>query len=341
LNHNGNDAKNETIEQTKGRFAFWEYNGRMASNAAIRVGPAGWSYEDWKGIVYPAGTGRGQHPAAYLAQWFDTIEINATFYRPPDARHAASWVRHVSDHPRFKFTAKLWERFTHTRDPEPSEDDVRAVRAGLAPLVEAGRFGALLIQFPWRFKRTPDNRAWLARLLEWFDGFPLAVELRHDSWDRGEVHTGLRDRRAAFCNIDQPQIAGSIGPSAHVTAPLAYVRFHGRNEANWFREDAGRNARYDYLYSPGELAPWIARIASMRGQADEIYVITNNHYRGQAVVNALEIQHDLGVKEVVVPRHLIDEYPRLKRLFRDAGSEAGTEESPAPQSTGTKNAAGG
>lgn len=313
----------------------------MASNAAIRVGPAGWSYEDWKGIVYPAETERGEHPAALLAQWFDTIEINATFYRPPDARHAASWVRHVSDHSRFKFTAKLWDRFTHVREPEPSKDDVWAVREGLAPLVEAGRFGALLIQFPWRFKRTRENRAWLARLLEWFDGFPLAVELRHDSWDRREVFAGFGARRVAFCNIDQPQLAGSIGPSAYVTAPLAYVRFHGRNEANWFREDAGRNARYDYLYSPGELAPWIARIDSMRGQAEEIYVITNNHYRGQAVANALEIQHDLGVKNVAIPRRLIDEYPQLKRLFGDAGPEAGTGKNTAIQSMGTKNAARG
>lgn len=288
---------------------------RMESRATIRVGPAGWSYEDWKGIVYPTDIRRGGHPAAFLAHLFDTIEINATFYRPPDPRHAALWVRHVAEHPHFKFTAKLWERFTHAREPGPTEREARLVRDGLAPLVEAGRFGALLIQFPWRFKRTPENRTWLGHLVDWFEGLPLAVELRHISWDCDAVYEGFRARGVAFCNIDQPQLSDSIGPTAHVTAPLAYVRFHGRNEANWFREDAGRNARYDYLYAPSELASWVDKIESMRNRADEIYVVTNNHYRGQAVVNALEVQHDLGVRDVAIPRHLIDEYPRLKRLL--------------------------
>ncbi len=287
----------------------------MEERAAIRVGPAGWSYDDWKGIVYPADLRRGEHQAAFLARMFDAIEVNATFYRPPEARHCVSWVRHVAGNPRFKFTAKLWERFTHKRDPEPTVDDVRIVREGLAPLVAEGCFGALLIQFPWSFKRTPENRAWLARVVEWFDGLPLAVEFRHDSWDRDEVYNGFHARNVAFCNIDQPVLNGSLAPTQHVTAPLAYVRFHGRNEANWFREDAGRNARYDYLYSQTELRPWIEKIESMSKKVNEIYVITNNHYRGQAVVNALELQHDLGVKDVVIPRHLIDEYPRLKQLF--------------------------
>ena len=102
------------------------------------------------------------------------------------------------------FTVKLWKRFTHQRDSRPSEEEVATFQEGIAPLVEAGKLGAILIQFPWSFKRTPPCRTWLAEVLDRFGGYPLAVEIRHSSWDRAEVYRGLEARDVAFCNIDQP-----------------------------------------------------------------------------------------------------------------------------------------
>jgi uncharacterized protein YecE (DUF72 family) len=82
----------------------------------IRIGPAGWSYKDWEGIVYPVSKPKGFHPASYLAQYFDTIEINSTFYRSPEAGIAKGWARRVEGNPNFRFTARLFRSFTHARN---------------------------------------------------------------------------------------------------------------------------------------------------------------------------------------------------------------------------------
>lgn len=282
---------------------------------AVRIGPAGWSYEDWKGIVYPIGMPRTLHPLTYLSEFFDTIEVNTTFYRPPLARQCASWIDKVAGNPRFLFTLKLWRRFTHERASWPDVSEIAAVNEGLAPLAETGKIGAVLIQFPWSFRRTSENRSWLARALDAFSAYPLAVEMRHASWSRPEVIEGLARRGVALCNIDQPLFRDSIAPSAHVTARVGYVRLHGRNYGDWFREDAGRDERYDYLYSRAELEPWIDKVRQIRQQAEQVFVITNNHYRGQAVVNALEMQAAIGRTNLDLPPQLLSAYPRLADSF--------------------------
>jgi len=257
---------------------------------------------------------RTLHPLTFLSGYFDTVEVNSSFYRPPAATHCASWVEKVEANARFKFTVKLWQRFTHERKTSPTAGEARVFCAGLEPIVNAGRLGAILIQFPWSFRRTRENRLWLREVVDRFAAYPLAVELRHASWETPEVFEGFADRNIAFCSIDQPLFADSIEPAPNVTAKIGYVRLHGRNRENWFREDASRDERYDYLYSEDELKPWLEKIEEIRSQADEVYVITNNHYRGQAIVNAFEIQYGLGKTDLVLPEHLINSYPRLKAL---------------------------
>ena len=278
------------------------------------MGPAGWAYDDWKGIVYPAPPPRDWHPLRLLSGLFDTVEINSTFYHPPNPRHCSAWLDQIEDNPRFLFTVKLWRRFTHERESWPGDREIQQVTEGFTPLHEAGKLGAVLIQFPWSFKRTPENRLWLARVIEAFSGFPLALEIRHASWNRPEVYAGLAERNIAFCNIDQPIFAQSLKPGAAVTAPLAYVRLHGRNHEDWFREDAHRNDRYNYLYNAEELQPWIEKIQAIMKQVRAIFVVTNNHYRGQAVVNALELQAALGSPPKNLPGQLVEHYPRLRQL---------------------------
>lgn len=283
-----------------------------SKNGTVRVGPAGWNYDDWRGIIYPKRMPGAMHALTYLAQFFDTVEINVSFYRAVPCEHCVSWLRKVSANPRFKFTAKLWQRFTHERAVLPTPEEVQLVHDGLRPLHEAGRLGPLLLQFPWSYRNTEENRQWLSRLLDWFAAYPCAVEVRHASWDVPECYTDLARRNVAFCNIDQPLFHDSIAPMQHVTAPLGYVRLHGRNYTDWFREEAGRDDRYDYLYTTEELKPWLERIEKIRQQADEIYVITNNHYRGQAVVNAFDIMAAMGNKEFLIPPHMIEAFPRLR-----------------------------
>jgi len=123
----------------------------------IHVGTAGWSYPDWKGQVYPKLQPRGFDPLRYLAQSFDAVEVNSTFYRIPDPTMTRRWVQCVADHPPFRFTAKLWQGFTH--EGQATAQAEAAFRNALAPLHEAGRPEAAILPFPQRFPHTPAHPA--------------------------------------------------------------------------------------------------------------------------------------------------------------------------------------
>lgn len=282
----------------------------------IRIGTAGWSYEDWEGIVYPAPRRRGFHPLDFLARFIDCVEINSTFYRPAPAAMAASWVRRVADFPGFLFAVKVHQSFTHERprlDPAAAESFLR----GVEPLAEAGRLAALLLQFPWSFAFTPPNLDYLASLLRLYAAYPLAVEFRQSAWDDPQARALLTEKRAAFVNIDQPTIGRSLGPTSIVTNPdFSYVRLHGRNAKDWFRPGAGRDARYDYLYAKDELGEWVKRIKDLAASSQSVFVITNNHYRGQALANALQIKNLMTGRKLEVPEGLLRQYPVLDEIVR-------------------------
>jgi uncharacterized protein YecE (DUF72 family) len=148
-------------------------------------------------------------------------------------------------------------------------------------------------------------------LLEQFREYPLVLEVRHTSWNNQSVYEWLEERGVGVCNIDQPLFSRSIRPAAMTTSPVGYVRLHGRNYQNWFRDKAPRDERYNYLYSLDELDPWLTRIKQVAKQTRETYVITNNHFRGQAVVNAVEIKAALEEKRVPAPGPLFEHYERL------------------------------
>jgi len=279
----------------------------------VHIGPAGWSYKDWEGVVYPKKAGSKFDPLSYLAQFFDTIEINSSFYRPPTSTTTKSWARRVADNSAFTFTAKLHRVFTHERGKATVEDE-KAFREAMDPLVEAGKLGAILIQFPWSFKNTDEERAYLMRLLTQFQEYPLVLEVRHVSWNTPAIYEELEERGVGICNIDQPLFSKSIKPAAVTTSGIGYVRLHGRNYADWFREQAPRDDRYNYLYSLDELDPWITRIKEVAKQTRESYVITNNHFLGKAVVNALEIKSILAGKKVPAPLPLFEKYPQLEAV---------------------------
>lgn len=270
--------------------------------AEIRVGPAGWSYEDWKGKVYPEPPPPGFDALAFLARHFDCLEINTTFYRPPAARMAESWARRTPDG--FLFTVKAWEKFSHDKEPFTAPE-VRLFLDGIAPLSAAGRVGALLLQFPWFFRDSPQARDRLRRAADALAGpAPLVVEVRHRSWlDALDFLKGLR---LNFCNIDQPRSTTALTGTSHVTGPVGYVRLHGRNAKAWFDKNAGRDEKYDYLYSPEELRGWVEAAQDM--ETEKTFVIANNHFQGKAVVNALQLKRALG-QAVEAPEPLKSAYP--------------------------------
>jgi uncharacterized protein YecE (DUF72 family) len=287
----------------------------------IFVGPAGWSYSDWNGIVYPSHRPRDFHEANYLAEFFDTIEINTSFYQPLKPSLAAQWIERVAANPRFLFTAKLWQKFTH--EGGTGVDDEKAVRAGFDPLHEGGKLGAVLLQFPFSFHNTPENLAYLKRILEAFREYPLVVEVRHSTWSKQEFYELLHGRGVGFCNIDQPVIGRSVKPSEQATSPVGYIRLHGRRYDTWFSDEPAMPAeeRYNYLYSEKELEPWAERIRHVAEHTQTTFVVTNNHYQGKAIVNALQLVHMLRREKVKVPEPLRHHYPLLEAIASEPSAE--------------------
>jgi uncharacterized protein YecE (DUF72 family) len=296
----------------------------METSPLVRIGTAGWSYKDWEGIFYPPGMQRRkQHPLEYLARCFDLVEINTSFYGHIKPELARLWSRKVAANRNFVFTAKLHRSFTHSplavMEPtsaatiRPSDEDERLAREGLDALASTGKLGALLIQFPVSFKNTSLNREYLENLLRQFIEFPRVVEVRHASWDNPETLGYFVQKNVAFCNIDQPLLGRSLGPTEHVTSPVGYVRLHGRNYDQWFEAEKGED-RYNYLYSEAELTGWKNKIDHIAHKANVTFVVTNNHFEGKAGVNALQLKHMLTGQRVKAPAPLLQHYPELKNI---------------------------
>jgi uncharacterized protein YecE (DUF72 family) len=288
-------------------YAMTQYN----------VGTAGWSYKDWEGIVYPRKKPSSFHALRFLSRYIDFMEINSTFYRMPVFNYALSWTKKVEQNPDFLFAVKLHQDFTH-QEKSPSQKQADEFRFGIEPLAAKNRLGAVLMQFPWSFSHSTKNNLYLERLFHMFSDLPLALEIRHSSWDNPEFLKFLSEHKVAFCNIDQPVFRSSIKPTTYVTNPnFSYVRLHGRNYKNWFKKDAGRDARYDYLYPDEELNQWITRIKNLGGKSKKTFVVTNNHYRGQALTNAIQIKNKLTNQKLEVPKELVETYPELKKIIKD------------------------
>ena len=311
----------------------------------LRIGTAGWSYKDWEGIFYPPGMrGRREHPLEYLSRFFDTTEINTSFYGPLKPELAKLWCRKVAAvNKKFLFTAKLYRAFTHSpiavMEPtsaatiRPTDDDERLTREGLYAIANEGLLGALLIQFPVSFKNTSLNREYVERLLRQFIEYPRVVEVRHSSWNDPATLAVFAQESVGFCNIDQPLLGRSLRPTEHVTSPIGYIRLHGRNYEHWFADQASDsdnrrpatvNDRYNYLYSERELADWKDRIINVAEKAQATYVITNNHFESKAGVNALELKAMISGQRIKAPPTLIEKYPELRNVA-DAAEDGAME----------------
>jgi uncharacterized protein YecE (DUF72 family) len=282
----------------------------------IHIGPAGWSYPDWEGIVYPASKGSRFDALSYLAAFFNLIEINSTFYRVPTQRVCASWAKRVAGKDAFRFTVKVHRDMTHGSGPA-GEADAAAFKTALEPMTDDGRLGSLLIQFPWSFKMSADTRRYVRDLTRWLSPVPAAVEVRHGSWGSAAARRFFRDHDIPLCGIDQPLIGDSLKPSAgEPGGSQMYFRLHGRNRRAWFKADAGRDERYNYMYSADELASWRERIDSVPAGVDRLFVVLNNHFRGQAVANALQLRSMLSGGKAAAPPGLIGTYPQLGDSLR-------------------------
>lgn len=284
----------------------------MSGAGRVQVGSAGWSYADWEGIVYPREKPRGFHPLRCLSRYLDCVEVNSSFYATPRADFAARWLSHVADRKDFRFSVKLQDVFTH--QPLPAEPElpalVEAFLSGIEPLRSSGRLAALLVQFPHGFHHTARGVERLERIEAAFAHLPLVLEVRHRSWFAPDALQTVERLGYSLARIDLPYAADHPPPDPAPVGPIAYLRLHGRNAASWFDPKAGRDRRYDYLYGDDEVDEIARTVRRLATGADETLVITNNHFAGKAVANALEIQAALG-REVRAPASLVAAYPKI------------------------------
>jgi len=286
----------------------------MSEYAAIYIGTSGWSYPrgegTWKGYFYPKGK---VNELEYYSRFFNTVEINSTFYKPPDPGYVYNWARRVPDD--FLFTVKLWQKFTHPKmykeatgeDAVIALEDVELFNRAIEPLVRYGKLGALLAQFPPSFKNEGFGPKILRGVIHTFGRYRLAVELRHRSWsDDPDVAELLRDNNVAWVQIDEPKFSSSVAEDTPLTSDTAYFRFHGRNTEMWWQGD--NETRYKYLYSPEEIEELTGKVKSAAGQTRLLFAFFNNHWRGYAPRNAIDMKRaaQLPFKELPVQAPLED-----------------------------------
>ncbi|MDR2402799.1 MAG: DUF72 domain-containing protein [Spirochaetaceae bacterium] len=259
--------------------------------ADILIGTCGYSYHEWVGPVYPAGTKPGAYLACY-AGLFPTVELDFSFYAMPKAENLAKML--LDGGPRVTFSIKAFQGLTHKIDPVRWPDVAKQYLEAIAPLREplpgfpAGRLEAVLFQFPYQFGYEGENRRYLDKLLKCFEGVPAAVEFRKADWYTGRVIEGMKDRGVPLVALDMPELRGLPPLMDVVTADTAYIRLHGRNKETWWGSDGA--ARYDYLYGDRELEAWADRIKGIGEQARRILVYFNNHPKGKAAKNALSLE---------------------------------------------------
>lgn len=298
--------------------------------SSLRIGTSGWNYPSgrgtWNGVFYPSPRQRnkGFDELTFYAEHFDTVEVNSTFYGSPRAAVCRRWADRTP--PGFEFSIKLHQRFTHadTFDKVPGAE-LDEFRAGIEPLAARQKMGALLAQFPPRFKDTPQSRDYLADLVRAFAGYPIAVELRHRSWSDGigETLSLLNAFGAAWVQIDEPKFRFSIRQNYLPNVQgFYYMRLHGRNAKHWWTHEKAED-RYDYLYSAGELQEFIDTAGAVRQLVKKLYLYTNNHFAAKSVANAAMIKKALGEPiEGDYPPEFVARYPGLAGVASACGPRA-------------------
>jgi len=274
--------------------------------ARVRIGTCSFADEALQKHFYPKGMRTGRQQLPYYSQFFDTVEIDSTFYRLPNPEHVAKWAAWTPDGFVFHFKAfapitrhpvrleqlppELREGLqTDARDrvewmPRDVRGEVvRLFREALEPAAEAGKLGGILVQLAPYVVPKPQSWEYLEWLRAQLPDDDLLVEFRHQSWfddeHREETLAFLERHRLANVVVDAPRTeAKNVIPTVvAATSPLAYVRFHGRNAKTWNVRGGSAADRFDYLYPPGELAEWLEPLRELAGDADQVFAVFNTN----------------------------------------------------------------
>jgi len=299
----------------------------------VVVGTCSWTDRTMIERWYPHGVSSAEARLRYYAARFDCVEVDSAFYAIPKPEYALNWARRTPEN--FTFHVKAYglmtghevdERALHpelegyryditprgrVRAPEERmvERSYELFLEAIDPLVSAGKFGGVLMQYPpWftakdRSKREA-NLGRIERDAEMLAPLPVFVEFRHSSWvdgdNLGRTVRFLADRGLSFVAVDAPQVGSAMPPLTAATSRFGYVRFHGRNRDTWAARTASAADRFDYLYTPGELAEWGQPVRELAETTERTWVMFNNCKYDYAPRNAREMAEILG--DVVAPR---------------------------------------
>jgi uncharacterized protein YecE (DUF72 family) len=250
----------------------------------IYIGTSGYSYKDWVGPYYPQGTPQKEWLEFY-AREFRTTELNFSYYRVPTPFTMERLVAKTPES--FTFTVKAHQDMTHKRGRD--QGVFSKFVESLKPMIEHNRFGCVLAQFPYSFRPDQEGLDYLRFLREQLGSLPVVVEFRRRDWIRDEVFHFLLENDLGFCCVDQPRLKGLIPPISLATSSVAYVRFHGRNARKWWQHKEAWE-RYDYTYGDEELEEWVPKIRKLEEESDKTFIFANNHWQGQAVQTARQLQ---------------------------------------------------
>jgi uncharacterized protein YecE (DUF72 family) len=290
----------------------------------IRFGTASWTDPSLlaPGVFYPDGVSSAEARLKYYARLFSVVEVDSTYYALPTRRMGELWTERTPDNFVFDVKAFGWmtghatetERLPRAlREALPNEAAVRKrlypkdvphelrdeawriFADAVGPLHDAGKLGAVFLQYPSWVRPAAHTRAMLARARLRLGDLPIAVEFRHGDWlapdRRAETFALLREQGMSYVVVDEPQgFASSVPPDCAVTSPrLAVVRLHGRRGETWEKRGTPVLERFRYLYDERELAPWVPKIVEIAGDAEQVHVVFNNCYGNYGTTNALEM----------------------------------------------------
>jgi len=256
----------------------------------LLIGTSGFSYDDWRGFFYPEDIQKGRM-LSYYATKFTAVEVNSSYYAIPPP---ATFQRMAAKTPEsFRFAVKVNKDITHAPDVDLSV--FKQFVAAVEPLMEEGKLGCVLAQYPWSFRKNQTNADRVRQLRQELGELPAVVEFRNYGWVAEDTFALLRENNLGFCCVDEPKLRGLMPPIAFATSNVAYVRFHGRNAEKWWQHQEAWE-RYDYLYSRDELDEWVPKVKRLASSAGHTYLFFNNHYQGKAAQNAQLFADMLGVE---------------------------------------------
>lgn len=263
-----------------------------------RIGTSGYSFSDWKGSIYPKSIKNPDLLPYYEAELgFDTVEVNFTYYRLPNARTTDAMAKKVSDKFTFVFrsnkdmTHEIWSDKKRTEIIDNSAIFTQFME-GLKPMTEKNKLSCILLQFPVFFFASSRNEDYILQCKDRLKGVPLVIEFRNKAWISDRTFDFLKNNELGFCVVDEPPLPRLVPYKPIATSDVAYFRFHGRNK-NWFR--ASREERYNYLYSEEELRKFVPDIEKMARSGLNTLVFFNNCHAGSAARNALMMKKFLGL----------------------------------------------